>query len=646
MLTTPEAMKRMKLKLIADDAQHAALALAELGVLHPEVGEEDGQALDEFPALQFQEVFHRIQTRYQKIIDLHGERADDVTDRTLHATIAHQPQPAAEFNFNMEELSLLDGKVRELWARVSALEERLRQIRDERGSVSQLQASLQRFLALDVDLSRVGHRTRFLNVMAGTIDRANTVQLARALSLLGYILETFYSKENLDYVLIAGPTGDSDDVIELLRSADFRDLPIPGEFSDRPQQVLQHLNQRASELDRDRMETQREMQQVISHQVELLQQVAHLLYHAQPYARLGSYLQGKGRMVALEGWVPEARQQDIRRILDERLQYPYYLVFATPLAEEYNRVPTLLKSNPLLQPFQVLIRQYGLPRYCEFDPGALFAVSYILMFGMMFGDVGHGAVIALLSLALWRRIRVVAVIGGLAGMSSVIFGFLYGSVFGYEHVLHPLWMSPMQDPQYVLLLALYWGRGFLVVANLLAIRNLLVFGEFDQAKYSPQGISGLLFYLIAIYGLARTFGSGQELPLWVVVALSVLMSSMLHYLWRESSGQLVERIMVVLVEGLEIIITNVSATLSFLRVAAFTLNHIALAAAVFALAAMLDTVGHWIAIVLGNVFIIVLEGAIVAIQCLRLEYYEGFSRYFSGKGRSFEPLKTEFSQDS
>ena len=42
-----------------------------------------------------------------------------------------------------------------------------------------------------------------------------------------------------------------------------------------------------------------------------------------------------------------------------------------------------------------------------------------------------------------------------------------------------------------------------------------------------------------------------------------------------------------------------------------------------------------------SVFVNVLEGAIVAIQCLRLEYYEGFSRFFNGKGRAFEPLKLE-----
>jgi V/A-type H+-transporting ATPase subunit I len=75
-----------------------------------------------------------------------------------------------------------------------------------------------------------------------------------------------------------------------------------------------------------------------------------------------------------------------------------------------------------------------------------------------------------------------------------------------------------------------------------------------------------------------------------------------------------------------------------MRVGAFSLNHVALAVAVFTLANLMGGVGHWIAVVIGNLFILVLEGAIVAIQVLRLEYYEGFSRFFSGDGREFRPL--------
>jgi len=96
---------------------------------------------------------------------------------------------------------------------------------------------------------------------------------------------------------------------------------------------------------------------------------------------------------------------------------------------------------------------------------------------------------------------------------------------------------------------------------------------------------------------------------------------------------------VVLIEGFETVMGYFANTLSFLRVAAFSLNHVALFLAVFTIAGMLGTTGHWITVVIGNLFVLVLEGAIVAIQVLRLEYYEGFSRFFSGDGREFQPLR-------
>lgn len=205
-------------------------------------------------------------------------------------------------------------------------------------------------------------------------------------------------------------------------------------------------------------------------------------------------------------------------------------------------------------------------------------------------------------------------------------------------VIEPLWMSPMQDPPRVLLLAVVWGAGFIIVANLLAIRNFTASGQRGQALYSGKGLAGLLFYLAACFaGYSAYVGRGVG---WLETSLILLPLAVIMWdQWRHAEGSLFERGLVVFIEGLEHVISNVSSTLSFLRVAAFSLNHIALAAAVFAIAAMLDSFGHWVTVVLGNIFIIVLEGAIVAIQCLRLEYYEGFSRFFSGKGKAFVPLK-------
>lgn len=642
MLATPVTMKRLKMMLLKDDAQKAAYALAEMEVIHMQELDKKDKDLNEFPAAEFHEVFHRIKSRYKKIITLDRPSVEKNQQTSAQGKITTEQLDAQNLSVTLEQLTSVDEKLKALWINVSALEEKRRQLKEQRNTVNQLQGSLQRFLSLEVDLSRIGQKGRFLNVLTGTIASINTTRLENALSLVGYVMNRYYNSESLDYVIIVGSTQQGAEVLELLKSADFREIAIPDEFKDEPQLISKQLMQQASELDNALSRCNHNLEKVISEHSVLLNEVTGLLQRGMPYASLAGYLKGKGSLVSLQGWVPESRQHEIKQALSDKLEYPFYLNFESPGTDEFEQVPTKLTENPLVSPFQVLVRQYGLPQYCEFDPGMLFALSYTLMFGMMFGDVGHGSVIVVLAMMFAKGSRVIAVVGGMAGLSSISFGFLYGSVFGYEHILHPLWMSPMHDPQHVLMLALYWGMGFLIIANSLSIRNLLVRGQIHQALYSPQGLSALIFYLVGVYAMMSFFESDGGVPAWAAIILLLLLSVILFYQWRQSSGSIIERSLVVLVEGLEFIISNVSATLSFLRVAAFALNHIALAAAVFALAAMLDTVGHGITILLGNIFIIVLEGAIVAIQCLRLEYYEGFSRFFSGKGYRFEPLKTDY----
>ena len=625
MLGAPCPMKKICLYMVDADAQLAALTLAKMAVIHPFESSQSETELDEFPAENYHAVYHELNSRFGKIAGY------------LQAPVAGQG--AVEELVTLDQLRELDNDLRVLWARVSDLEEQLRREGEKRHALRQLSGSLQKFASLDLDLSRLRRRGRFLRIFVGTVPSANFDRLGRALSLTGFLAKSFFSGEGLDHVVVFGASQHQEDVQEVLNSADFRGLNVPAEFSGSPSQLRADLNRQNSEIDQRLGSLQRELAEEIDRHKPVLERAHALLVQARPYASLASVLRGKGGLVFMQGWVPAPRQAEIVQRLETTLGSPFHVEFTDPEIAEYESVPSLLRRSRLLQPFQALVRNFGVPGYQEVDPSGLFALSYILMFGMMFGDIGHGAVIALGGLLFWQRYPGVTIVAGLAGLSSMLFGFVYGSLFGYEHVIQPLWMSPMQDPPRVLLLAVIWGASFIVVANLLAIRNLLARGQTTAALYSGKGVAGLVFYLAAAYlaYAAVAGGGGWFRYLLVLIPLAIIMG----FQWRQSSGSRLERGMVVFIEGLEHVISNVSGTLSFLRVAAFSLNHIALAAAVFAIAGMLGSVGHWATVVLGNIFIIVLEGAIVAIQCLRLEYYEGFSRFFSGKGSAFEPLKLE-----
>jgi V/A-type H+-transporting ATPase subunit I len=328
----------------------------------------------------------------------------------------------------------------------------------------------------------------------------------------------------------------------------------------------------------------------------------------------------------------------LEETLGQRLANPFLLTVRSPLKEERPLVPTVMRRSRLFAPFQDLIRQYGIPRYGEIDPTPLFAITFVLMFGAMFGDIGQGGVVALVGWFYRAKLRHFARFVIYLGLSSVVFGFMYGSLFGYEEIVHPLWIAPISDPTYMLTVALLWGIGFILVASLISIYNHMVTGERLKAIFGNHGMVSLVLYLSSLWGLYRMSQGYDFGTLSTVLALGSL-AAVFAFTWHEVKAPLGERLLVAVIESMEVIMGYVSNTLSFLRVAAFSLNHMALAFAVFAIAEMMQTTGHWITVVLGNIFVLILEGGIVTIQTLRLEYYEGFARYYFGDGREYLPLK-------
>lgn len=196
----------------------------------------------------------------------------------------------------------------------------------------------------------------------------------------------------------------------------------------------------------------------------------------------------------------------------------------------------------------------------------------------------------------------------------------------------------MSDPIYMLTVALVWGVVFLTLGSVIAISNRLLSGDMSSALFGPGGLISLVLYLALLGGLVNV-AQGGGFPLVATILISLTLAVLVVAQWRSAEGSIGERFFTTLIETFEIVNGYVASSLSFLRVAAFSLNHVALSLAVFTLADGMGLIGHGITLVLGNVFIIVLEGTIVTIQTLRLEYYEGFSRYFYGDGTPFRPLR-------
>lgn len=619
-----QPLQHLTLWFLASEAPDAALLLARHGVFNPVAVEDD--ALPGNPAAPYREVFVEAEARLARILEQCG----------MHDTV---DLPADAVAPNLAELNEINEWLGKVWQDCSRCWETQLRVEEEKKQLAAIKETYARLKRLNLDLSRLLRRDSLLDARLGQVPLANVKRLQEALALAGYVLSPFDQAEGLVFAVVAGPRQEGDGIAGLLSQAGWRELPVPPELQTHPDAAREYI-----EAEERRLETATgalclEREKIFARFGDRLRDVAIRVALARPLAEAAvTGVRGRRHLAVFTGWVPRRSVEALVHALEARFHGRYWLSVREPTAEELNRVPSLLTYPSWLEPFLPLVRSYGVPRYGEFDPALLFAVSYVLLFGAMFGDVGHGAVIMLLASLLRGRLNWLRVVGMSAGAASVAFGFLYGSVFGYEDLIHPLWQSPLHDPVQMLKLAVWTGVGFISVTLLINTFNLLNAGRPFDALPGGGGLAGLLLYLASVHGLYRLFmgeGFGTANALIALSALGLIAA----HTWLESRAPLGERLLVSIIEIMETGINLFANTLSFLRVAAFSLNHVALVLAVFTLAAALPTLGHWLTVVLGNVVIIVLEGGIVAIQALRLMYYEGFSRFFSGSGVEFTPLR-------
>ena len=296
---------------------------------------------------------------------------------------------------------------------------------------------------------------------------------------------------------------------------------------------------------------------------------------------------------------------------------------------------------------------YGLPSYNEIDPTPIVALTYILMFGIMFGDAGQGLVMAIGGFLLYKFKKVdLAAIIGMVGVSSTVFGLLYGSVFGFEDVIQKtVLIRPMDNIMTMLISAVAFGVVIIVMAMLVNLANAIKQKNVGKLLFSQNGIAGMLFYLAVIFGVVMMLFKRNVFTvvyniIFIVIPLVLIMfqsplSRLIEKKKKLFDGSKGEFILENIFELFDIVLSFITNTISFVRVGAFALNHVGMMSVVFIFAKMASGATSTVVIIIGNIIVMGLEGLIVGIQVLRLEYYEMFSRYFEGGGKEFVKLSVK-----
>jgi len=328
------------------------------------------------------------------------------------------------------------------------------------------------------------------------------------------------------------------------------------------------------------------------------------------------------------------------------------------LENRFRKPPTKLKNPRIFKPFEMFIRMYGLPNYQEFDPTIFVAVTYSIIFGAMFGDVGQGLCLFIGGMLLYKfkKLNLAAIVGS-CGIFSTIFGFCFGSVFGFEDVIEPLWLRPTEamttlpfigNLNTVFVVAVALGMGLVILMMVFHIINSLRAKQLGEALFDTNGVAGLVFYgavaaVVVLYMTGNALPAGIVLVVMFVVPLLVIACKEPLTNKLNKKKELIEGgkgmfVVQAFFEMFEVLLSYFSNTLSFVRIGAFAVSHAAMMQVVMMLAgAENGGTPNIIVVIIGNLIVLGMEGLIVGIQGLRLQYYEFFSRFYKGDGREFKP---------
>lgn len=401
------------------------------------------------------------------------------------------------------------------------------------------------------------------------------------------------------------------------------------------------------------------MNELVCESNEKLQKTYRVLCKLNMTFEARKYVVCLGERFSITGFVAKDDVNDVMEVYKD-MNNVVEIEDRPPHSDKRLTPPTKLKNGWLTRPFSFFVEMYGVPEYEDFDPTPLVAISYILLFGIMFGDLGQGLLLSLVGFILYKRKGwALAAIAQRIGVSSAFFGLVYGSVFGNEEILNPLYEfifhikeKPVEvlDASFTMtLLMVAVAIGVVLICTCMILNTILHFRrrKMGEALFSHNGIAGIVFYISMIIGVVAML-SGYSIFSLAYILLLIVLPLLLIFMKEPISHKLAHKelfpdgfvafFMESFFELFEVLLSFISNTMSFLRVGGFVLSHAGMMLVVMTLAEMVGPNFGWFVIIFGNIFVMCMEGLIVGIQVLRLEFYEQFSRYFEGKGIPFQTM--------
>jgi len=359
------------------------------------------------------------------------------------------------------------------------------------------------------------------------------------------------------------------------------------------------------------------------------------------------------KAIFITGWIDEKDKPRLVVLLEDLCGGRYMLS-----DERDPNAPVRMRNSRLFKPFELIVKTMGMPANDEIDPTPLAAITFVLVFGLMFGDLGQGLVLAISGLVMRHIARKKSHedldnAGGIlfvCGLFAAFCGVLYGSLFSSEELIPALWIRPSDNIMRLFSVTILLGAVIIVAGLCVNIINAFINRDYAEALLEKKGAAVLMLYTsvvifaVSYMTLDRAPGLGKIVvfliaPLAVFSLRGIIGPAFFNAKRPHDMGEYVTETVMDIVE---IALSMFANTVSFVRVGAFALSHAGLSIVTYTLAGMADpglkSASAVAIVIMGNIFIVGFEGLICGIQSMRLEYYEFFSKFYKGDGVVFSPF--------
>lgn len=558
-------------------------------------------------------------------------------------------------NVNDKDLILdyikLEQKVQDVSSLFEELNKELTMYKEKQKKLNEYMKSMEYFKEVNINMEDLEGVNNFYTQVY-RISKDNIIKIKSNYDNIPSIVKSIYKDKEYNIVIVLTPKVLKKESDRIFKSLNCVELELPRQYLGTPSEILVKLHEELEKVNLDINNISNKIKKInIENKIDI--GIVNRSFQLQKKTtELKDNTACTNEFFYLCGWVPESMLNNLKNKIS-CCGGKIILIEKKPDKIQNKNIipPTKLKNNFFIKPFESMVNMYGIPSYEESDPTSFLAITYMIMFGAMFGDLGQGTIFIIAGLYLKYKMNRVNLGGILSrlGISSSIFGLIYGSIFGFDDLIEPLLIRPIDNIKEILLTAVIFGCLLLILGFIYSLINNIKKRDLENGLFGKDGLAGLIFYIfILIFAFTKVnnikiFNTTVWFMLFIILLLIMVFKQPLANLIKNKRPLYNERKSDYFIEGgfgaVETILSMFSNTISFIRVGAFALNHVGLFVAFASMAQMMENgLGSIFIYILGNVVIIGLEGLIVFIQGLRLEYYELFSKYYDGSGLRFNPI--------